>query len=54
MALSRISKICRYMDGGSLTDLIHKQTLREEHVAYVILCLLRALQYLHSFGKVHR
>lgn len=52
-----INNYHRYMDGGSLTNLIHKQDvapIQEEHIAYITFCILKGLAYLHSNGKVHR
>lgn len=45
------------MDGGSLTSLIAHKTiapLREEHIAYICLSVLKALCYLHAKQRLHR
>jgi len=49
--------IMEYMDGGCLTEILdqfeHMQ-LSEGQIAYVCLCTLRALSFIHSFHRIHR
>eukprot|EP01114_Cavostelium_apophysatum_P012705 TRINITY_DN2903_c0_g1_i1.p1 TRINITY_DN2903_c0_g1~~TRINITY_DN2903_c0_g1_i1.p1 ORF type:complete len:530 (+),score=123.23 TRINITY_DN2903_c0_g1_i1:167-1756(+) len=54
--------VLEFMDGGNMTaitDLHHaigpqQIVLKEHHIAYVTLEVLKALSYLHSFHRVHR
>ena len=43
-------------DGGSVKDLLLQSTekLREKHIAYIVRCVLLALQHLHKTGLVHQ
>lgn len=45
-----------YLDGGPLTDIIdlYGNDLKEEHIAYFCKSCLKALEYLHSQGVIHR
>jgi serine/threonine protein kinase len=43
-----------YLAGGSLLDLILRQTLDEAHVAIIAREILRGLVYLHAAGTIHR
>eukprot|EP01121_Diplochlamys_sp_Union-15-3_P002969 TRINITY_DN12803_c0_g1_i1.p1 TRINITY_DN12803_c0_g1~~TRINITY_DN12803_c0_g1_i1.p1 ORF type:complete len:232 (-),score=41.40 TRINITY_DN12803_c0_g1_i1:30-725(-) len=59
---SFISKDCKFiwvvmefMDGGSLADIILEGTLMtEKHIAYVCKEVLKALEYMHTKGRIHR
>ena len=46
--------IMEYMGGGPLTDVVTETVLRERQIAYVTLEVLKALQFLHSKGVIHR
>jgi serine/threonine protein kinase len=43
-----------YLAGGSVLDLILRQTLDEAHVAIIAREILRGLVYLHAAGTIHR
>uniref|UniRef100_F1KS32 non-specific serine/threonine protein kinase n=1 Tax=Ascaris suum TaxID=6253 RepID=F1KS32_ASCSU len=46
--------IMEYMEGGALTDIITQTRMDEQMIATVCVQCLRALEYLHSKGVVHR
>ena len=49
--------VMEYMDGGCLTEILDQfehVRLTEAQVAYVCLCTLRALSYIHSLHRIHR
>lgn len=47
--------ILELMDGGSLTKIVGSHIIwPEEHMAYVLLCSLRALEALHQSHRLHR
>lgn len=49
--------ILEYFNGGALTDLLDLYPnffLEESHIALVCVCVLQALQYIHSLGRIHR
>ncbi len=46
--------VMRYMDGGSLDDLIRQRRLRPEEVAHYLDQIASALDYAHQKGVIHR
>jgi serine/threonine protein kinase len=46
--------VMEYVSGGALTDMLTVCELSEAHIARVALETLRALEYLHANGKLHR
>ncbi|KAK3278483.1 hypothetical protein CYMTET_13583 [Cymbomonas tetramitiformis] len=51
---SKLYIVMEYMAGGSVLDLLAHGKLEEDAVAAVLGDLLRALEYLHGEGKIHR
>jgi serine/threonine protein kinase len=46
--------VMEYCDAGNLVDLIPVAAMKEEEIAYVAKQILRALNYLHRNGRMHR
>ncbi|KAG0870480.1 hypothetical protein G6F16_006577 [Rhizopus arrhizus] len=46
--------VMEYMEGGSLTDVVAHNCMTEKEIAAICLELLKALDYLHSRGVIHR
>jgi len=46
--------VMEYLDGGALTDIVTYSRLKEEQIAYISRSVLKALEYLHSQGVIHR
>jgi len=49
--------IMEFMDGGNLTDVLEQFNsvkMSEPQIAYVCLCTLRALSYIHDNHRIHR
>jgi len=46
--------IMEFLAGGSVLDLMKPGPIPEDHIAVVLRELLRALEYLHGEGKIHR
>ncbi|EIE82874.1 hypothetical protein RO3G_07579 [Rhizopus delemar RA 99-880] len=46
--------VMEYMEGGSLTDVVIHNCMTEKEIAAICLELLKALDYLHSRGVIHR
>jgi len=46
--------VMEYLDGGALTDIVTYSRLKEEQIAYICRSCLKALEYLHSQGVIHR
>ena len=46
--------VMEFLAGGSILDLMKPGPLEEQYVAIVLRELLRALDYLHAEGKIHR
>lgn len=46
--------VMEYLDGGALTTVVQQTSLLEEQIAAVVKSCLRALEYLHSKGVIHR
>lgn len=51
---TRLAIAMEYMAGGSVADVIEDKPLPEEACAVIIRDLLKALDYLHGEGKIHR
>ena len=53
---SHLALLMELCDAGSVKDLLLQSTekLREKHIAYIVRCVLLALQHLHRTGLVHR
>lgn len=46
--------VMEFLDGGALTDLVTYKKLTESQIAYFCQSCLKALEYLHSQGVIHR
>nr|XP_054509296.1 serine/threonine-protein kinase PAK 3-like [Agelaius phoeniceus] len=46
--------VMEYMDGGALSDVIHKTCLSEDHIAAISRECLQGLDFLHSNDVIHR
>ncbi|XP_064593882.1 serine/threonine-protein kinase PAK 3-like, partial [Zonotrichia leucophrys gambelii] len=46
--------VMEYMDGGALSDVIHKTFLSEDHIAAISRECLQGLDFLHSNNVIHR
>ncbi|KAH3764110.1 myosin heavy chain kinase [Pelomyxa schiedti] len=49
--------VTEFMSGGCLSDILvpfPQVSLTEHQIAYVILCTMKALAYIHNFGHIHR
>jgi len=46
--------VMEYLDGGALTDIVTYTRLKEDQIAYFCKSCLKALEYLHSQGVIHR
>lgn len=46
-----------YMSGGCLTEVLDQYRdvqLKEEHIAFICLEVLKGLEYIHHFHRIHR
>ncbi|XP_074065559.1 serine/threonine-protein kinase PAK 5 isoform X2 [Macrotis lagotis] len=46
--------VMEFLEGGALTDIVTNTRMDEEQIATVCLSVLRALNYLHNQGVIHR
>ncbi|XP_057305082.1 serine/threonine-protein kinase PAK mbt-like [Hydractinia symbiolongicarpus] len=46
--------VMEYLEGGALTDIVSYTKLKEDQIAYFCKSCLKALEYLHSQGVIHR
>jgi serine/threonine protein kinase len=57
MVRDRLWVVMEFMNGGCLTEILDQYEhlkLQEAHIAYICLCSLRALAYIHSLHRIHR
>lgn len=46
--------VMEYLDGGALTNIVQRTSLQENQIAAVLRSCLKALEFLHSKGVIHR
>lgn len=46
--------VMEYMPGGALTDVVMETVMKERQIAYVTREVLKALDFLHAKGVIHR